>query len=88
MLRVLKDSEAGALVSALQIDAPLDACRRVSVAEYEELRRNDEASDRRPAPEGAERGGASLDGRAVYLGLDSSERRVYANEADERAPDA
>jgi hydroxymethylglutaryl-CoA synthase len=72
--------EAGALVAALEIDAPLAGCRRASVAEYEALRQGDEAADRRPAPEGAERGGASLDGRVVYLGLDSSERRVYANE--------
>lgn len=72
--------EAGALAAQLEIDAPLNDCYRISVAEYEALRRDDEAADRRPAPEGAERGGASLNSRAVYLGLDSSERRVYANE--------
>ncbi|KYF88094.1 hydroxymethylglutaryl-CoA synthase [Sorangium cellulosum] len=72
--------EAAALVADLAIDAPLDGCRHASVAEYEALRRSDEAADRRPAPEDAERGGASLDRRVVYLGLDSSERRVYANE--------
>lgn len=71
--------EAGARAKQLEIAAPLDEYTHTSVAEYEALRAGDEAADRRPAPEGAERGDARLDKRAVYLGLDANERRVYAN---------
>jgi hydroxymethylglutaryl-CoA synthase len=71
--------QAAALVAQLDIGAPLRGCKRISVAEYEALRAADEAADRRPAPEHAALGQASPGGRAAYLGLDASERRVYAH---------
>ncbi|MDC0744937.1 hydroxymethylglutaryl-CoA synthase family protein [Polyangium mundeleinium] len=71
--------EAAALVDRLDIDGPLRDSQRMTVAEYERLRAEDAAADRRTAPESARpRGKANEWDRAVYLGVDSNERRVYA----------
>ena len=72
-------AEAAGLVARLEIDAPVHGCQRMSVADYERLRAEDAAADRRPAPASAPRGQAIEDRRAVYLGLDPNERRVYAD---------
>lgn len=71
--------EAPAMVERLQIDAPLLDRRRLSIAEYEALRRGDVAADLRPAPANA---AAKTDGvgrTAAFLGVDASERRVYGD---------
>ncbi|MDI1480144.1 hydroxymethylglutaryl-CoA synthase [Polyangium sp. y55x31] len=70
--------EAAELVARLDIDGPLRDGQRMTVAEYERLRAEDAAADGRPATERAPRGTANEGGRAVYLGVDSNERRVYA----------
>ena len=67
--------EAPALLQRLAIDAPLQDCRRLSIAEYEEIRRGEAAADKRPAPKDAAHSGA--DRGASFLGIDEAERRVY-----------
>ncbi|TKC95857.1 hydroxymethylglutaryl-CoA synthase family protein [Polyangium fumosum] len=70
--------EAAALVDRLDIDGPLRDSRQMTVADYERLRAEDAAADRRTAPESARpRGKANECDRAVYLGVDANERRVY-----------
>jgi hydroxymethylglutaryl-CoA synthase len=71
--------EAPERVEALQIDAPLHGRRRLSIAEYEDLRRGDLVADRRPAPPSVALVSDGLDRAAAFLGIDESERRVYAN---------
>lgn len=70
--------EAAELVARLEIDAPVRDCLRMSVADYERLRAEDASADRRPAAASAPRRPGIEGGRAVYLGLDPDERRVYA----------
>ncbi|UQA60503.1 hydroxymethylglutaryl-CoA synthase [Polyangium aurulentum] len=71
--------EAAALVAQLEIAAPLADCERICVADYERLRAEDALTDRRPAP-GSASARQTLEGRrAVYLGVDANERRVYAD---------
>jgi len=72
--------EAAPLVRHLDIDGPVRDCRRMSVPEYEALRAEDATADRRPAPDAPPPAQRGTEGRAVYLGIDASERRVYANE--------
>jgi hydroxymethylglutaryl-CoA synthase len=69
---------AAALVSRLDLDAPLRSSRRLSIPEYEALRRGDVAADRRLAPRAAAPGREALDGVA-FLGVDQGERRVYGS---------
>jgi hydroxymethylglutaryl-CoA synthase len=79
---------AAALVTALDLDAPVRASRRLTIAEYEELRRGDVGADRRPAPSSAVSGhdggsrpqapGREARGGVVaFLGVDDGDRRVY-----------
>lgn len=69
--------DAPALVRRLDITGPLGECQRISVAEYEDLRRSEIAADRRPAPESAELVYGAPDGPVSFLGIDDGERRVY-----------
>ena len=66
------------VVRALDIDAPLRACRRLTIPEYEELRRADHDADRRPAPKDVESKRPTANGHVTFLGIDEGERRVYA----------
>jgi hydroxymethylglutaryl-CoA synthase len=69
--------EAPSLVRRLDIDGPLRDCRRISVAEYEKLRRSEIAADRRPAPESTGLGRGRPGGGVSFLGIDDGERRIY-----------
>lgn len=80
--------EAQALVEELGLTEPLQGRRRLTIPEYEELRRADERADRRPAGEGLlasgipERpvfghGSAGEQGPVAFLGIDPGQRRVY-----------
>jgi hydroxymethylglutaryl-CoA synthase len=71
--------EAPAMVERLALDEPLHGRRRLSIAEYEELRRGDTAADLRLAPERVAEGTDAMDRAAVFLGVDASERRVYGD---------
>jgi hydroxymethylglutaryl-CoA synthase len=66
---------APAMVRALDIEGPLGQTRRISVADYERLRLDEDLADRRPAPEGVRRGGPEAG--ISFLGIDDGERRVY-----------
>ena len=70
---------AAALVERLDLDAPLRASRRLSIAEYEELRRGEGAADRRPAPEASAPGREAGEQGVAFLGVDDGERRVYGS---------
>lgn len=69
--------EAAALVSQLDLDAPVRASRRLTIAEYEDLRRGDIGADRRPAPSAAVSGLRAREGAVAFLGVDDGDRRVY-----------
>jgi hydroxymethylglutaryl-CoA synthase len=70
--------DAAAFVRALDLAAPLRDRRRLTVDEYEALRRADPLADRRPAPaETAPISAAQGEGTPRYLGIDERERRVY-----------
>lgn len=69
--------EAAAMVAALQIDEPLQGRRRLTIDEYEAIRREDASADRRPAPETSGPSGAEIDKVARFAGVDASYRRVY-----------
>jgi len=71
--------DAAALVAQLEIAAPLADCQRMSVTDYERLRAEDAVTDRRPAPGSAPTEQAREGRRAIYLGVDANERRVYAD---------
>jgi hydroxymethylglutaryl-CoA synthase len=64
------------MVRKLDLDAPLRSCRRLTVAEYEELRRADHSADRR-APKDVESKRPAANGPVAFLGIDDGERRVY-----------
>jgi len=68
---------AAALVTALDLDAPVRASRRLTIAEYEDLRRGDVGADRRPAPSSAVSGREARGGAVAFLGVDDGDRRVY-----------
>jgi hydroxymethylglutaryl-CoA synthase len=69
--------DAPALVRRLDLDAPIRSSRRLTIPQYEELRRGDVAADRRPAPRAGER---EAPARGVaFLGVDEGERRVYGS---------
>jgi hydroxymethylglutaryl-CoA synthase len=63
-------------VRELDLDAPIRASRALSVADYEAVRREEIGADRRPASKATN--GHALEGRVAFLGVDESERRVYA----------
>jgi len=65
-------ASAPEMVRRLDLAAPIDACRRLSVPEYEALRRSDAGADRRPAPKDTAAGHA-----LAFLGIDEGERRIY-----------
>lgn len=74
--------EAAALLSAMDVTAPLRLRQRLSFPEYEALRTGDAQADQRPA-EAAETAapGAALklpELRPRYFGIDPQERRIYA----------
>jgi hydroxymethylglutaryl-CoA synthase len=71
--------EAAAMMTRMMIDEPLSHRRRLSIPEYEELRRGDAHADRRPAAAVADGNGhaADADHRARFLGVDEAHRRVY-----------
>ena len=79
---------AGAFARHLDLAAPLANRRRLTVEEYEVLRRADADADRRPvererlseiceSDEHRILSAARLEDHAIYLGVDDSERRVY-----------
>ncbi len=72
---------AGAFVRLLDLAAPLESRVRLTVEEYEALRRGEIDADRRRAPEPEERARSSsdVDSDAIFLGVDENERRVYAD---------
>jgi hydroxymethylglutaryl-CoA synthase len=69
---------AGAVVAGLDLAAPLadERRRRLTIPEYETLRRAESAGERRAV--GA-RPDPSPESRAVFVGVDGEERRVYAS---------
>ena len=78
---------AGAFARQLDLSGPLAGRRRLTVEQYEELRRADADADRRAIPADRPSGVDDLraatapgpDDHAVYLGVDHSERRIYGN---------
>jgi len=78
---------AGAFARHLDLAGPLAGRRRLTVEQYEELRRADADADRRAIPADRPSGVDDLraatapgpDDHAVYLGVDHSERRIYGN---------
>lgn len=68
---------AGAWAAELGLDEPLRGRRRLSIVEYEALRRGDADVDRRPAPAGEVGGRRPAEGLVGFLGVDAGERRVY-----------
>lgn len=82
---------AGAFARYLDLGAPLANRRRLTVEQYEELRRADADADRRPfQADLAVRSDSDVvpiasppgdDESAVYLGVDAAERRIYGNVA-------
>ena len=83
--RVLRRSRASRgrdLLTALDVTAPLRARHRLSVAEYEVLRRGDAQTDQRPAEDGSEHhSDAALtlpEKSPRYFGIDPERRRIYA----------
>jgi hydroxymethylglutaryl-CoA synthase len=69
---------AAAWAERLRIADPLEGRRRLTIAEYEALRRDDMVSaDRLTGSPRLE--GASGEGAVSFLGVDPSERRVYGN---------
>jgi len=74
--------EAADLLTALDVTAPLRDRQRLSVAEYEVLRRGDAQADQRPAEtEASITPGAALtlpEQSPRYFGIDQKERRIYA----------
>ena len=74
--------EAAALLSAMDVTAPLRERQRLSFAQYEQLRQADAQADQRPADSGAAaEHGAALqpsEQRPRFFGIDPQERRIYA----------
>lgn len=74
--------EAAALLTELDVTAPLRERQRLSVAEYEVLRRGDAQADQRPAEtEASTTPGAAFtlpEQSPRYFGIDQKERRIYA----------
>ncbi len=68
------EESAPALVDHLDLEAPLRASERITIAEYEVLRRGDATADRRPAESTPQ---PAIPGEPRFLGVDSGERRVY-----------
>lgn len=68
---------AAALVARLDLDAPLQRSRRLSMAEYEAIRRGDADADRRLAPPGSPVRLGRVDQPLAFLGVDEAERRIY-----------
>lgn len=69
---------AAQMVNQLRIDEPLASRKRLTIPEYEELRRGDVAADRRPSADVASPGRAAA-GPVAFLGIDPVERRVYGS---------
>ncbi|MDW8282842.1 MAG: hydroxymethylglutaryl-CoA synthase [Myxococcales bacterium] len=81
--------DAAPYIQRLRLDEPLSGRQRLTVADYEALRRGDEQADRRPAPAGMLASGVPgrlpLPGavsltaaqRTIFCGIDAGERRVY-----------
>jgi hydroxymethylglutaryl-CoA synthase len=65
-------------VRELDLDAPLRASQQLSLSEYEALRREEIAADRRPASKPTNGAAHAPEGGVAFLGVDESERRVYA----------
>lgn len=71
--------EAAALITAMDVAAPLRERRRLSIPEYEAMRRGDADQDLRPVDKSQEVGPVSADKeRPLYCGIDPQERRIYA----------
>lgn len=69
--------DAPAFVRHLEIDAPLRTCRKMSIRDYEELRKGDVTADRRPAPKDADNRRNPANLSVSFLGIDEGQRRVY-----------
>lgn len=71
---------AGEFIKQLDVTAPLRERRRLSIPEYEELRRSDATSDQRPAPSPEQIAAQNeLTRGAQFWGIDQAERRVYSS---------
>lgn len=68
---------AAAWAAQLALDEPLSARRRLSMAEYEALRRGDAEADRRAAPAGEAAARPPSEGSIGFLGVDAGRRRLY-----------
>jgi hydroxymethylglutaryl-CoA synthase len=62
---------AGAFARSLRLSEPLERRRRLTVTEYEAIRRNDAAADARPAEPGRY-------GSVAYLGMRDDKRQYQA----------
>lgn len=69
--------EAAALLEQMDVTAPLRSRRKLSIPEYEELRRGDATSDLRPAEMATGELAANLPSQVRFSGIDTMERRVY-----------
>ena len=67
-------AEAASLIEAMDVAAPLRERRRLTIPEYEAMRRGDVDSDRRPVDEAQPEQPSD---RPLYRGVDPQERRVY-----------
>ncbi len=68
---------AADLVAQLDLDAPLRASKRLTMAAYEAIRRGDADADRRAAPPAAPLHVGAASGPVAFLGVDGEQRRIY-----------
>jgi hydroxymethylglutaryl-CoA synthase len=68
---------AGELVRRLDLDAPVRASTRLTMAEYEAIRRADAGADRRAAPPSAALHLGASEQPVAFLGVDTADRRIY-----------
>ena len=68
---------ASSLVARLDLDAPVRASIRLSMSEYEAIRRGDLDADRRAAPPLAPLHLGASELPVAFLGVDTADRRIY-----------
>jgi hydroxymethylglutaryl-CoA synthase len=68
---------ASSLVEQLDLDAPVRASTRLSMAAYEAIRRGDADADRRAAPPAAPLHLGASELPVAFLGVDTADRRIY-----------
>lgn len=69
--------EASAALAEMDVTAPLRRRQRLSISEYEALRRADAEQDLRPVTHQQSELPTAAGQRALYYGIDAQERRIY-----------